>query len=173
MVLAFIMLQRGGAFHRFEHFLNWLADHLPLPETARIEGLHDAIQRLYSDPKAVITGCCWHLLSWAAGTAEIWIILFFVGTPVSWQEAFILESLGQALRAGAFLVPGALGVQEGGYILFGALFGLPSHVGLGLSLTKRVREVLLGIPGVIAWQLMEGRRLLNTPVSQTQLQPEE
>ena len=36
----------------------------------------------------------------------------------------MLESLGQAVRAGAFAVPGALGVQEGGYVMLGRVVGL-------------------------------------------------
>ena len=31
---------------------------------------------------------------------------------------------------------------------------------LALALAKRVRELLLGLPGLVAWQLAEGRRLL-------------
>ena len=65
----------------------------------------------------------------------------------------MLESLGQAVRAGAFAVPGALGVQEGGYVMLGRVVGLGPETALALSLAKRVRELVLGIPGLIAWQL--------------------
>ena len=37
----------------------------------------------------------------------------------------MLESLGQAIRGAAFAIPGALGVQEGGYLLLAPLVGLP------------------------------------------------
>jgi len=63
------------------------------------------------------------------------------------------------VRAAAFLIPGAIGVQEGGFIVLGSLVGLGPEVSLALSLTKRVRELLLGIPGLIIWQAAEGRRL--------------
>jgi hypothetical protein len=46
-------------------------------------------------------------------------------------------------------VPGALGVQETGYVLLAPLAGLPTEVGLALSLAKRVRELLLGLPGLL------------------------
>jgi hypothetical protein len=74
----------------------------------------------------------------------------------------MLESLGQAVRAGAFAVPGALGVQEGGYVMLGRVVGLEPETALALSLTKRVRELVLGIPGLIAWQLDAAASLTAT-----------
>ena len=68
-------------------------------------------------------------------------------------------SLGQAVRSAAFIVPGGYGVQEGGYMLIGAFYGLPAETGLALSLIKRVREIILGIPGLLDWQIFEGKRL--------------
>lgn len=160
MVLALVAAQRRGAFHQVERFMNWLATHLPLG-LGKMEGLHDSIQRLYSEPRRILAGCAWHMLSWIAGAVEIWLILHFVGAPLGLAEAFVLESLGQAIRTAAFIVPGAFGVQEGGYLLLGSLFGLAPEVGLGISLAKRVREYSLGILGLLAWQVIEGRRLLG------------
>ncbi len=45
-------------------------------------------------------------------------------------------------------------------VLFGALVGLPADLALAVSLTKRVRELALGLPGLAAWQWVEGNRLL-------------
>ena len=80
--------------------------------------------------------------------------------PLSLIDSFILESLSSGVRGAAFMVPGALGAQEGGLVLFGALLGLPADLALAVSLTKRVRELALGLPGLAAWQWVEGRRLL-------------
>ena len=76
-------------------------------------------------------------------------------------EAALLESLGRALRTAAFAIPGAVGVQEGGFIVFGALLGLPAGAALSLSLAKRVRELLLGLPGLLAWQIESQRAALS------------
>jgi hypothetical protein len=57
--------------------------------------------------------------------------------------------LGQAIRGAAFAVPGALGVQEGGYLLLAPLAGLPPDMALVLSLAKRAREIILGPPGLL------------------------
>jgi hypothetical protein len=48
---------------------------------------------------------------------------------------------------------GALGVQEGGLILLGAVVGLAPEVALALSLVKRIRELLVGLPGLLVWQM--------------------
>jgi uncharacterized membrane protein YbhN (UPF0104 family) len=69
--------------------------------------------------------------------------------PLSWGDALLLESLGQAIRGAAFAIPGALGVQEGGYLLLAPLVGLPPDVALAVSLAKRARELLLGVPGLL------------------------
>jgi len=63
------------------------------------------------------------------------------------------------IRSAAFAVPGGLGVQEGGYLVVGNLLGIPGEAAFALSLIARVRELALGIPGLVAWQLVEGRRL--------------
>jgi hypothetical protein len=70
-----------------------------------------------------------------------------LGRPLGMIDSFILESLGSGIRAAAFILPGALGALEGGFVLFGALFGLPADTALAISLSKRVRELALGLPG--------------------------
>jgi hypothetical protein len=51
-----------------------------------------------------------------------------------------------------------MGVQEGGYILLGNLLGIPGEIAFALSLVRRMRELALGIPALISWQLLEATR---------------
>ena len=95
------------------------------------------------------------------GTGEVWLAMHFLGHPVTLLEALVLESLVGAVRAAAFAVPGGLGVQEGGFIVLGSLLGVDATAALSLSLVKRVRELAFGLPGLLVWQLKEGRRLLR------------
>jgi hypothetical protein len=37
-----------------------------------------------------------------------------------------------------------------------AIFGVPPEAALALSLVKRLPDLVLGVPGLIAWQAMEG-----------------
>jgi hypothetical protein len=63
------------------------------------------------------------------------------------------------IRAAMFPIPGASGVKEGGYVIDGSLLGIPGDAAYALSLIARARELALGIPGLISWQLIEARRL--------------
>jgi len=82
-----------------------------------------------------------------------------MGLPVTLAEALVIESLGMAARSAGFVVPGALGVQETGFILVCGLFDIHPDTAIALSMVKRARELLVGIPGLVAWQLSEGRRV--------------
>ncbi len=113
------------------------------------------IRRLYEDRRALMASACWHLLAWFLGVAEVWLALYLLGHTVDVWTALIFESLGQAIRTGAFAIPGALGVQEGTYVFLGGAFGIPPGAALGLSLVRRVRELMLGIPGIISWQVSD------------------
>jgi len=78
---------------------------------------------------------------------------------VSVAEAAVIESLTHAVRGAAFAIPGALGAQEGGLLVLCAIFGIPPDRALAVSLLKRVADVVIGVPGLIGWQVLEGARL--------------
>jgi uncharacterized membrane protein YbhN (UPF0104 family) len=94
-------------------------------------------------------------------SGEIWIALRALGIDASITDAIILQSCVTTVRQAMFLVPGGIGVQEGGYVFVGHLLGISGETAFALSLISRVREVAIGVPGVIAWQIYEGRRLLG------------
>ncbi|QDX20951.1 flippase-like domain-containing protein [Pandoraea pnomenusa] len=115
----------------------------------RADAVDEIVLRMYGQRRKVIASFLLSLVGWIVGTAEVWLICHFMGFPVSWVDALLLESLGQAIRGAAFFVPGSLGVQEGGYLLLAPLVGLPADAALALSLAKRTRELLLGVPGLV------------------------
>ena len=129
------------------------------------EALDQAIGNVYAH-RGGVAGCTFFwILSWLIASGEIWFTLWALGSPSSLVTAVILESAALAIRGAAFLVPAAVGVQEGGYILLGNLLGIPGEIALALSLIRRMRELALGIPGLIAWQFIEANRLWqNRPV---------
>jgi putative membrane protein len=156
---GFILAQRKGLFR----FLERLPDRLDLKWAWTVlpdaEGIHAGIQNIYQDRRRVLASGGLHLAGWVVGAGEAWVGLWFMGHAIGWSDALILESLAFALRTAAFIIPSRLGVQEGGYILLGALFGLSPEVALALSLLKRGREIATGLPCLIIWQGIEGRRL--------------
>lgn len=128
--------------------------------SGRAAEVDSEVERLYGNRPALIVSGFWHMMAWILGVAEVWFALRLLGHPVGIGTALLFESLGQAIRTGAFAVPGGLGIQEGGYVLVGAALGIEPGVALALSLARRVRELLLGLPGLAVWQAYSIRRAL-------------
>lgn len=151
LLLGFILAQRWGLFRWLEQGLSRFL--------ANTRGLNDAIQSLYQNLPSLAWGSFWHLLSWFLISLEVWLALYLMGHPLTVEQALILFGFAHAVRSAAFVVPSGLGAQEAGFMLLGGLYGLSPEVTLALSLTLRVREILLGAPVLVAWQVLEGRRI--------------
>ena len=175
VLAVFVFSQRFGMFALLERGLLRLAERQNWKGLKDIAGLHRDIVTLYKSPRRLIQGISFHFLSWLLGGAEVMAAFHVVGAPVGLRDSLIVESLGQAFHALGFAVPGALGVQEGGLVLVCAWLGIDQQIAIELSLLKRVREVVLGIPGLFAWRWIEGRRLVadTTPPPQDNISPEE
>jgi putative membrane protein len=153
---GFYLMQRRGLFgkvtraaSRFSRKRDWSQ------LVSQAESIDLAVQSIYGRGGPVAASFLLSLVGWVAGTGEVFLILDLLGQPVSWVNALLLESLGQAIRGAAFAIPGALGVQEGGYLLLAPLAGLTPDAALALSLAKRAREILLGLPGLLYLHLAE------------------
>ncbi len=152
-VAGFVALQRLGALRLVEALLARLAARWPAAAGWSLQGLNDALMARQADHAALARATALHLLSWALGGAEVWLLLAALGHSVSPLTATVIESLGMAARSAGFAVPGALGVQEGGFVLACGAYGIPAEAALALSVLKRLREALLGAPALVAWQL--------------------
>jgi uncharacterized membrane protein YbhN (UPF0104 family) len=91
--------------------------------------------------------------------------LYFLGHTVSIADAILIDALIHAVSSAAFIVPAAIGVQEGGFLVIGALLGLPPELSLALALARRARDLILYVPGMLVWQIAEGRRLFTAPAA--------
>lgn len=168
---GFLLAQRAGLLRLLESVTARLARMIPGMPPNMLEGLHAELMRRQRDPAAVATAVSLHLLAWLLGVAETWLVLAAMGTPARPLAALVIESLGMAARSAGFVVPGSLGVQEGGFMLAGSLVGLPPDAAVALSMVKRAREVLVGLPGLAAWQWSEGRHLLRRPAVVAPVRP--
>jgi putative membrane protein len=154
LVGGFFVAQRRGIFAGLTRFSGRLARGVDLTALgAEASAIDASVARLWRERGALARSSAWHCAAWVLGAGEIWLALYYLGHPVDVRTALLIESLTQAVRAGAFAVPGALGVQEGGYLLLGGALGLGPDTSLALALTKRVRDLVLGLPGLIAWQV--------------------
>ena len=159
---GFYFVQRLGMFGFLARMIGKVANS---PEWQSLvqsgETFDQTVRTLYSRRGAVIACCAWTITSLILNSGEIWIALHALKLNATVMNAVILQSTVLTVRNVAFAVPSGLGVQEGGYVLIGSLLGIDGTEALALSLIARVRELALGIPGLVTWQLIEGRRLLR------------
>jgi len=159
-IIGFYVVQRLGMFRFIGKMISRLAnadDWHSLVHSG--QNLDEAIRRQYARRRGVIGCCAWTAASLVLGSGEIWIALHALSLHATVVNAVILQSMVLTIRSAVFPVPGALGVQEGGYVVIGNLLGIPGDAAFALSLIARVRELILGIPGLICWQMVEARRL--------------
>jgi uncharacterized membrane protein YbhN (UPF0104 family) len=156
-IAGFVLVQWAGAFGiiarpaaRMSSSGRWQS----LIESAA--DLDAVIRDLYRRPGVIVMSTCLRLAKRVVMGGEVWLVAWLVGYPIGLEEAVMLNSLAIALRSAAFVVPGGIGVQEGGYVVVGALVGLPADVMLTISLATRLGELIEGLPGLLAWQFAEG-----------------
>jgi putative membrane protein len=151
------MLGTGSLFARMQSLAVRFAG-VQVPPAGALaldSAVHASLRRLNS----LVAAGALQLAALVSGTVEIWFALRLFGQPVGLAEALILESMVQAFRHVAFVVPASLGVQETVLVVFGHILGIGAETAIAVSLVKRLREVVYGIASLVSWQWMEGRRL--------------
>jgi len=125
------------------------------------ETLDQAVLEFYMRRRGVIVCCIVTMVSLIGSSGEIYIALAALGLHATFLNAVILQSMAMTVKSAAFPVPGQLGVQESGYLVIGNLLGIPGETAFAISLLARFRDLLVGIPALVLWQVIEGRRLLR------------
>ncbi len=125
--------------------------------TGSLDALGRDVRALHADHRAMLACAAWRAVGWVAHAVETWVALWLLGAPVGWGEALVIEMIGNAVRSAAFLIPGALGAQEGGLLAVGLVYGLSPETALALALIKRARELMVSLPGLAAWATLERR----------------
>jgi putative membrane protein len=157
---AMAMAIRGGWLGRFGRLLkgvfsssqaSWLAE--------AMNSVDEQIAEIAARHAAFLRSLLWRLLGWLLGAAEIALVLYFLGRPISLGEALILDALTTAVRTAFFFVPAGLGVQEGALVMLGATLGIGGETMMAAALIKRARELVFSLPAVLAWQWIEAKRV--------------
>jgi glycosyltransferase 2 family protein len=154
---GFVLVQRAGALGA----LTGLLDRLFAAQLGRAQKealrLDQALRNVYKRHARVGTCFVWQLAGWLLGAGEIWLALSFLGQQRNVFDAIAIEALVQAASSAAFVVPAALGVQEGAFVLIGAAVGIDAVTALALATARRLRDVIIFFPGLLAWQWTEAR----------------
>lgn len=160
---AFIILQRKGT-----HLAEKLAGKLLPAAVQHTEAFSQALHAIYAQPLRLTFSASFHLASWIVSGIWIWLIFRMMGAEIDISAALTIEALLGALRSATVFIPAAIGVQEAGYAALAPVFGVGPEIGLAVSLLKRARDVAVGVPVLLLWQMIEGRRALgraNGPVA--------
>ena len=156
-VLMVLLLKNGTILSRVQLLIHsWAGEGAMSRGTASLDY---QIRASLGRPAPLLLAGGLQLAALLSGAFEIWFALRLFDQPVSVEAALILESMTQAVRHLAFVVPAALGVQEAGLVLFGHIVGISSEMALAVAMVKRMREIAWGVPTLLSWQWIEGRRL--------------
>jgi putative membrane protein len=156
-VVVLTLLRNGSVLERLKAFMHGIAG-----ESAVSKGtasLDEEIRACLRRRRGLLIAGALQLVALLSGSLEIWFALRLFEHPIGIDAALVLESMTQAVRHIAFIVPAGLGVQEAGLIVFGHVVGIGSEMALAVAMVKRMREVVWGIPFLLSWQWTEGRRL--------------
>lgn len=161
LLMLMVLVERDGRlFSWLERLISRLTGgHKLLTYWVEPAELDADIRAYYRRWRVLAVAGVWKLSSLAAEAAEVWVIMWLLAAPVPVWQAIVLESASLAARGGAFVVPAGIGVQEGSFVLVGSLLGIPAEFAISISLAKRFRELIFGVPSILSWQWYEGHLL--------------
>lgn len=155
IVLLMWLLRSGMFFRALQRLASRILDSngRPAGVITKLARLDTVIRELTAAHGRLAQTIVWQLAGLIGGCAENWLVLRWLGHPLSLAGAVTLESFTLAARSLIFVAPSGLGVQEAGLVVLGHVLGLGSDVAIALSLAKRMREILFGLPALAAWQV--------------------
>jgi|TARA_B100001964_G_scaffold84539_2_gene95396 uncharacterized protein (TIRG00374 family) len=106
-------------------------------------------------------------VNWVIGALELYVTLLFLGHPVTFGEAWIIEAIAQLVRSGAFFIPGALGIQEGAFMIVIEAMTGRGVLGLAVAMIRRFREIVW-----ITWGMLLGGFSSFSPQMAEEVSPE-
>lgn len=158
---AFVAVQRLGVFRLLGRIAAMLEKQFPSIPGDAGHRVHERVTAMWRDHRRLARSAVIHLAAWLVGAGEAWFVLDLIGVRPGPALVIAIEGLIFAMRNAAFVIPGGLGVQEGGYLLLFSALGLPPEAGLVLSLVKRGREIAIGVPVLLyrhSWRAALRRR---------------
>jgi putative membrane protein len=121
------------------------------------DAIDQALRDIYQHRRRLGANIAIQLVTQIATSVEIWLVCLLIGSPLGIVEAFVIQSLTRAARAAAFFVPAGLGVQEISIFWLASAFGIPPTDAIAIAMVKRARELLVGLPALGVWSVLESR----------------
>lgn len=102
----------------------------------------DSLIKEYMDEKKRFgLSCLAFFLGWAAGVAEVWVLLSVLGLPQGTLSALVIQVWSVIVTRLTTFVPGNLGTQEAGMVAIFSSLGLTPESGMAFAILRRIRQV--------------------------------
>lgn len=121
---------------------------------ARGERLEASIRSYRLRHPALVTRMFWiDLACQVLIASEVSVVLWCLGLPIHFFTIVAIDGVTRALKLVSGWIPARIGSDEGGAISAFALTGFSPLLGLSLALTRRVRDLLWALIGILwfAW----------------------
>lgn len=156
VLVLFALVQHARPFERFARVLNQVTSGKLVELVGKSVRIDQAVKLIWRRRGTVLRYLfVWQTIQFIGFSLEIWLALLVLGAQPTFAQACVIEALIQIVSSIAFVVPASLGVQEGGFVLIGSLFGFDAPTCLALAGARRIRDLLFYVPGLVAWQLAE------------------
>ncbi len=157
ILATFIVTRHRGALEAAERIIIRIAGAFGLTESVSELNLSRDVLDLYRRHRPIALALILHLAAWGIGAVQVWAAAQAMDRPLSAGAALALESLVYAARGALFFVPWGAGIQEGSFVLVGAVLGIDAAGAIALSLILRARDILVGAPAILVWYAFEGK----------------
>jgi len=161
---GFVIAQTRGMFGRGHRLLERLGLRPPGRGTTVSRVDHGLAWFYRREPVRLTLSIAFHFVAWALGAIEAFLILRFLGLPVSFTTATVIEAFGTGVRFVTFMIPGSVGALEGSYAATFTALGLSPAQGVSFGLARRLRELAWVAAGLVVFALM---RPGKTPATMT------
>lgn len=154
---SLLVLQRRGFFGTILHWIErWplltRLTHLLRPAVDQLDREIAGTSR-----GAIVRSSAAFAFGWALGAVESWVVLYFLGLPVTLERVLTIEILGVAFNNLLFFVPLRAGTQEAGKVLAFTIVGLSPVQGLAAGILYRIRELFWACVGLVFFYLHRTR----------------
>ncbi|MDB4433267.1 flippase-like domain-containing protein, partial [bacterium] len=157
-VVAFARLQQRQLFSRILGSVQWLGLQLTSAHQSAVRGLDENLREHYRNGRGrLVLSLLTQLVGFGLGALEVALACHFLGEPITTEQALFTEVFGLGLATAFFLVPGGLGVSEGGRAAAFALLGLDPVTGFAVGIVRRLRD-LAWAGGGLALYALRARR---------------
>jgi len=128
---------------------------------ARAETFESSIRRYRVNQPVLVRRMFWiDIACQALIASEVVVVLWSLHLSIHFFTVLVIEGVTRGVKMMSGWIPARLGSDEGGAISAFALSGLSPTLGIALALTRRVRDLLWALIGIVwlTWNARETRR---------------